>query len=361
MLLYLDSFDHYVTADLAEKWTTTGSVNGGSVTISSATGRRSSNSLRLSCGTSTNATFWAQKGLTPSDATAVVGFAIGVPAGMIGASGIAIASLRDVAVAQLTLRLNQDLSLSVIRGPQAGGTVLGTSSAGALAAGVVAYLEWKALIHLSAGTVEVRVNGVSLAGVNLTGQNTRNTATAQYTSVIVGHFESIINTCNGAARDLDVDDLYVCDGSGAAPWNTFLGDCRVDPRVPTAAGATTGWTPSTGANWQNVDDAAPNDDTDYNTAASAGVTDTFVVQDAPVVGATIYGIQHCLSMKKTDAGVCTVAPVIRHAGVDNVGAALAPGTTYAYGLQIAATNPGTGAAWVEADFNNAEFGYRRTS
>ena len=72
-------------------------------------------------------------------------------------------------------------------------------------------------------------------------------------------------------------------------------------------------------------------------------------------------MQHCLSLKKTDAGVCTVAPVIRHSGVDYPGAAITPGTSYAYGLAIAATNPGTSAAWTEAGFNAAEFGYKRVS
>jgi hypothetical protein len=85
------------------------------------------------------------------------------------------------------------------------------------------------------------------------------------------------------------------------------------------------------------------------------------VQDAPVAGAAIYGVQHCLNLKKMDAGTCTVAPVIRHSSTDYVGANLSPGTTYAYGLQIAATNPGTSAAWTETDFNNAEFGYKKTS
>jgi hypothetical protein len=135
----------------------------------------------------------------------------------------------------------------------------------------------------------------------------------------------------------------------------------VDARFPTAAGATTGWTPSTGANWAAVDDAAPNDDTDYTSAAAAALTDTFVTQDAPVAGATIYGVQHCLAVKKSDAGFATIAPVIRHGTTNYPGADLAPGTTYAYALSIAATNPGTSAQWTEAGFNAAEFGYTRTA
>ena len=45
---------------------------------------------------------------------------------------------------------------------------------------------------------------------------------------------------------LDIDDLYICDGTGSAPHNTFLGDCRVDTLLPTADGTAQQWTPSTG-------------------------------------------------------------------------------------------------------------------
>jgi hypothetical protein len=157
------------------------------------------------------------------------------------------------------------------------------------------------------------------------------------------------------------DDFYVLDGTGPAPLNGFLGDCRVDVRLPTAAGATTGWTPSAGANWAAVDDAAPNADTDYVSAATSPLTDTYTIQDAPVPGALLYGVQLCASLKKSDAGTCSVAPVVRHSGVDYPGTAVNPGTAYAFAVVPYGTNPGTGAPWTEADFNAAEFGIKRTA
>jgi hypothetical protein len=35
--------------------------------------------------------------------------------------------------------------------------------------------------------------------------------------------------------------------------------------------------------------------------------------------------------------------------------------TYAPLTQVQPTNPGTAAQWIEADFNAAEFGYKRVS
>jgi hypothetical protein len=110
-----------------------------------------------------------------------------------------------------------------------------------------------------------------------------------------------------------------------------------------------------------VNDAAPDDDATYVAAPAAGVVDTYVVQDAPVVGGTLYGIQHCLAMKKLDAGICAVAPVVRHAGLDYVAPDLSPSTAYAFSHQIGTINPGTGLAWTEAGFNAAEFGFKRTA
>lgn len=344
-LLFVDSFDHYATADLLEKWT---SLNAGSnIAINATGGRRGSQSLRCTLG-GQNAIV---RGLSPSGTTGILGTAVKC-AGIGGQKLLAFtdgATTRD----QVQVGVNADGSLTAYRGTAAGftgaGTSLGVSAAGLVSAGVTFYLEVKVVLHASTGAVTIRVNGAAV--LTLTGVNTVN-STGVWTAIWIGN--AAMNTTT------DHDDVYVLDGSGAAPWQDFLGDCRVDARYPTGAGATTGWTPSAGANWAAVDDAAPNDDTDYTSAAAAGVTDTFVTQDAPVVGAAIYGVQHVLSMKKTDAGAASVAPVIRHSGTDYPGAALNPGTTYAYLLQIAATNPGTAAAWTEAGFNAAEFGYTRT-
>jgi hypothetical protein len=358
-LLFIDSFDHYATADLTEKWTATGATGGGTVAIGSGNGRHSSHGLRVGqTNVGSAETFYVQKVLAPSDATVILGVAVLVPTATVGSLGrMPIAFVRDGSTTQISLNLNSDFTLTVMRGPHDAGTALGTTTA-PIPAGSFTYVELQVLIHPSAGTVAVRINGAAV--LSLTGQNTRASGTSTWTSIGLGVFDSVINTTSSTTTTIDYDDLYVLDGAGAAPLNGFLGDCRIDVRFPTGAGATTGWTPNTGANWAAVDDAAPDDDTTYTSAPAAGVTDTFVVQDAPVAGAAIYGVQHCVSAKKTDSGAATIAPVIRHGGTDYPGADQSPSTAYTVLLQIAALNPGTAAAWTEAGFNAAEFGYRRT-
>jgi hypothetical protein len=356
-LLFMDSFDHYSTSDLLEKWTALAvSGSGSAASIASTAGRRGSGSFRWVTGTSANASGTLSKTLAPGDATCVAGVAISVPSGVPGSLGAGLLSVWDGGTQQITLRLNVDYTLSVCRG-NVTGTVLGTTTV-PMPTGGFAHVELKVAIHNTTGTVDLRFNGTSVLA--LTGQDTQNTTNTQWTAILLGSVGGT-NTLSGATKTLDWDDFYVLDGTGPAPWNSLLGDCRADARYPTAAGATTGWTPSAGANWSCVDETAPNDDTDYTETATVGATDTFVTQDAPVAGAVLYGVQHCLALKKTDAGICTVAPVIRAGGTDYPGAALSPATSYAYGLQIAATNPATGAQWTESDFNAAEFGYTRVS
>jgi hypothetical protein len=352
-LLFMDSFDHYATGDLTEKWSSLISAP----TINAGAGRRGTQSLHILANSTQ---FTAVKGLSPTGTTAIMGVAVKSDLGG-GSNDILIMGFHYGAEARDTvrLRLNRDGSLTAQCADGSGGNastngnvrILGGTAGGVISANVYAYVELKVLHHASAGTVTIRVNGLTV--LNLTGQNTTNQAQTAWSTIWLG----------GGANSgvtIDFDDLYVLDGNGAAPWNNFLGDCRVDARIPTGAGASSGWTPSAGSNFSCVDETPPNDDTDTITAATVGLTDTYVTQDAPVPGATIYGVQHCFNAKKMDAGACTIAPIVRHGGTNFPGVDLAPGVAYAFVLAPQQVNPGTGAAWVEADFNAAEFGVRKT-
>ena len=352
-LLFMDSFDHYITADLQEKWNALYLPDGSTLSVSATNGRRSTASLRFSIsGNNTRGTI--TKTVGASGAVAILGFAFR-PTNVAGSGRAAIATIWNTTTLLATLSLNSDGTLSVIRGDHSSGAVLGTTSA--LTLNVFTYIEWKVTLSASVGTHDVRFNGIT-AMTPLTGQNTASMTT--WNTFELGQ-RNFGNSWPGGAMSVDYDDLYASDGSGASPWNGFLGDCRVDAGVPSGAGASAQWTPSAGSNYQNVDDAAPDDDATYNETTTVGHVDTFVVPDAASAGATIRGVQVNLSAKKTDAGECTIAPVVRHSSTNYVGADIAPATAYANLTGVFQTNPGTSAAWVEADFNAAEFGYKRTA
>lgn len=336
-LLFLDSFDHYVTADLTEKWTANGSM-----LISAAAGRNGTAGLRGGASAAN-----CSRALATTANTLVVGVAFKlagltthiVEIGEAGATHVGVWAAADG-----SLNIDRTAAATWLNGV---GTILASSTTGRVAVGTSYHLQFKVVVgDAPSGSVEIRLNGTMVASA--TGVDTRNAGTGIANLVYLG-------------GNCDFDDLYVLDNTGAA-LNDFLGDCRVDARYPTAEGASSAWTPLSGTdNALMVDEAAPDDDTTYNSTPTIGATDTLVVQDAPVPGAVFLGVQLSLSQKKTDAGTCSIAPVVRHAGVDTPLTAGNPGTTYAYQVVPLGTNPGTGAAWTEAEFNAAEFGYRRTA
>lgn len=336
-LRFVDSFDHYVTADLAEKWS---SVTG-SATISASNGRRSTACLRLATLNSVSVvkTLDAQT-------TWIVGFAFKV--GTVGAaSGQAIVALLDASTLQLDVRLNPDGTLSVTRNA----TVL-TTSVFALATGTTYYIELKATINNS-GSYELRVNGANVTSGS--GVDTQNTANATANQIRIG------NSSTGAGNaNIDYDDLYVCDGTGAAN-NNFLGDVRVDCLFTNNNGNSSQLVGSDGNSTDNyllVDEAAPNDDTDYVESSTVGNKDTYAFGNLSHTPASVFGLQIAMAAKKDDAGARSIQSVIRSSATELDGTANPLATTYTYYLQISETDPNTSAAWTGTNVNAAEFGVK---
>jgi hypothetical protein len=337
-LLFCDSFDYYATANILYKYQS----QSGSPTISPAGGRRGSGAI--SFGVSPNGVF--TRVLPVSGNTGIIGAAMKSNAFSTSSLNILMGFVQ-AGTTQCFLSVNASGFVAAYRGS----TLLGTATTGQLTINSFYYLELKAVIHPTAGSIVCRVNEITV--LTLTGINTANSGTAGWDSARIGTASPSAST--------QYDDVYVLDGSGSAPQNDFLGDCRVDARFPSGAGATTQWTPSAGANYQCIDDPTVNDDTDYTSTDTIGNKDTVAVQDAPVPGAVFYGCQLSVAARKSDAGTCTVAPVVRSGGADYQGSDFAPNTTYLYLVAPYSLNPATGVAWLETDFNNAEFGYIRTA
>jgi hypothetical protein len=355
-LLFVDSFDHYATADITTKWTSTSS-SGHTRSISSSAGRRSSSGFRLSY-TQTAQYNYLSKTLTTSGDGFVVGCYVTISS-LPGPFGAFLFGIYDAGTLHLSLRLNSDFTISVLRGS---GTVLGTSGVTGLSAGVGGYIEWKGTISdtASAGSLVVRVNNTAVY-TSVGTLDTKNTANATWNAFGIGQLVdgggSNVFTGTGT---LDFDDLYVLDQSGSSS-NDFLGDCRIDALIPSGAGTTTQFTPSASTNVSNIDDATPDGISTYNSSATVGHIDTFAIPNAPVVGGTVLGVQHCIYAEKGDAGTCTIGAVVRHSGTDYIATAQGPSTAFGYLLFPQDQNPGTAAAWTESGFNAIEAGYSKVS
>ena len=228
-------------------------------------------------------------------------------------------------------------------------TVLGTPSAAIIIPLIWYYIEWRVTIG-NTGSVVVRVNEAEV--LNLPSVDTMSTTNAYANVVTLGPPPS--------GMENHVDDVYVFDTTGSTN-NTFAGDVRVERIVPAGAGATTAWTPSTGSNYACVDEAPPNDDTDYVSSLTAGQTDTYAFGNLTTTSGTVFAVQASAQVRKDDAGTRTLALVARPGSTDRLGAT--QGATDAY-LNIAElwnTNPDTSAAWTIAEVNASEFGVRLLS
>lgn len=227
------------------------------------------------------------------------------------------------------------------------GTLLRTGTT-PLLVNVWNHFQIKANLHLTAGNVEVRVNGKT--EFTYTGQTA--TATVQVTGLSWTHsaFQNVY------------DDFWICDGTdGTATQgrsnNDFLGDCKVAPLLPSAAGAVTGWTPSTGANWAAVDEVPPNT-TDYvSSVAASAQQDLYAMTDLPVTATTVFAMRPMYWAQKTDAGNAFIKPLIREPDGTVVSqAALALSTSYARAQGATVYKKSGGSVWSPADVNGMQFG-----
>jgi|SRR5262245_25670077 len=345
-LLFLDSFDHYQTAEVSKKWT---SANFDYV-IAAGLGRCGTACLQM--GTFAN----VQRGIAFGSNTVIIGFAFrivehdtqpGLDWGIVqfqdgGGRGYG------------QLNYMGDGSLQV--------TTDGTGEIGRTAPNLIHFetwyfIEYKTLFHTSAGTVAVRINNVE--HINVSGVQTCPTAPP---AAIQPSLPPRRLYMMGTSNQLHlIDDLYVLDNTGPAPCSDFLGDCRVEYLKPRAAGAHQEWPTvvgSGGAHWLAVNDnATPDGDGSYVESNMPGQIDTNLYQPTGLpAGQPIFGVQFSLYARKTEIGPRVIAPVVNNVvGTPQVGPSF---ETYQYYCSPYALNPATSSAWTVATINAIDAGVK---
>lgn len=205
--------------------------------------------------------------------------------------------------------------------------------------GVYTHVALKVTVHSSTGEIELFVNETSIwSGTSL---NTRSPYAANNYSTSI--------TFSGGYHD----DIWISDANE--------GDCKVIEDPPDDDGHYTEFASSGGgANYQNVDDATPNDDTDYNSTGVNGEKDSFQFPALSVTG-TVKGVKTLFKVRG-DVGSKTFRPFLRIGGTDYNGSSETINTTYAFrGVQVWALNPATSGAWSQAAAEGAEIGIEHIS
>lgn len=338
-LRFVDSYDHYLTADLLQKWSAY--TQAGSIAIQGGGGRHGTSGLRTN---STNAPS-ITKYLT-SQATWIVGEAIYFESVGATSSNSRLIEFLDGTNSQFYVELDTAARIRAVRGPS---TVLETGTWIPTSA-IWYFIEYKVTID-NAGSWEVRVNGTPVLSGSGDTYNTGNVSAERIALWNGGYHGNILR-----------DDLYICDGSGAAPTNTFLGDSRVECLLPSGNGNSSQFDGSDGNqvdNYALVDEASPND-SDYVESPDVGDKDTYAYGDLASTSGTVYGVQPVPRIRKTTAGSRTAVSVAR-LGVTEVDSANKMVLdSIVYSPDIRETKPG-GGAWTISDVNSAEFGIKVTA
>ncbi|MDX9689006.1 MAG: hypothetical protein RBT70_00875 [Alphaproteobacteria bacterium] len=336
-LRFIDGFDHYTTSSqLPYKYNI---VCSSSYAALDAGRRSGSQALRVYSSSG-----YVAKTLGDQP-TWIVGAAVKLES-LPSSNGPVFAFLDGNGDSQACLCVSSTGALVLKRGSSSG-TTLATSN-NALLAGVWNFIEAKITVADSGGIFSACVNGQEW--VTYTGDTKYSSYYAYASSIKLNGMPSIVKVW--------YDDFYICDGTGSVN-NDFLGDVRVDTLFPSGIGNAAEFTPTGSANnWENVDDASPDEDASYNVSDTVGKKDTFSLSDLSALDSSVFGVQENILARKDDAGTRLLRGLVRVDSADHEGGDLSLGDSYGDFTQIWEKNPSTSVNWTESEVNAAEFGYK---
>jgi hypothetical protein len=161
-----------------------------------------------------------------------------------------------------------------------------------------------------------------------------------------------MHTESSATSNIYWDDIILDD----ANW---IGPTSIQGLVPTGAGATTGFTPSTGANYAAVDEV-PASDADYVYTNTPNVVDTYALGNLTGTINSVKAVQvQARCMQEGSPAVPKVQLVTRPASTDRVSASKSVQTFVPKSVfNIWELNPEDSAAWEQADVDGMEIGIK---
>lgn len=251
-------------------------------------------------------------------------------------------ALRNSSTSHIQVELTSAGNLQV----RAGGGAFTHVTSGTYSIDTWYEIELRAVIHDSAGEYTLTVDGVvpnkSGGGtMSQTGLDTRNGATTTVDNWRLGGG----NTIESYTDDQAIDSAGNSIGLG-----------QVETLTVTSAGDLTEMTPSAGSNFQCVDEATQNGDTDFVSNAASAKRDCYNVTDRSVVG-TPRAVQVTATAKLT-SGTPTFKNFLRIGGVNYDGATTHTATSaYKCYVQVWNTNPATGLAWTDSDISSLQPGF----
>lgn len=333
MLLFCDSFDHYATAELYEKYLGTSVAS-----IVPGAGRNGTSALMLGYSNG-----YVSKAFANAS-TLIVGFAVNPPI----QQRCDVVLFYDNGTLQGSLRLNPAGGVEYHTYQGNNDTLVAQSPNGIISLNTFQYLEVSVTFSTTAtGAVSAQLNGQSIFSV-----------TGIVTSQTADNYANTVSVANGGGSVVNYlfDDLYMCNGAGTVN-NSFLGDVAVECLFPNGAGQFTQFTPhGQPQNWQCVSQNPPNGDSDYVSSSTVGNTDFYTIQSIPGTPSAVVAVQIVASARKDDSFTRVLGIGFGNGttSVFNSGSSL--GSNYIMYTQPYDTNPITGLSWDVTHVDNGQIG-----
>jgi len=338
-LLFLDSFDHYSTAQFLRKWT---------VGVGSIVPGRTGNGLQI-FGGGPEKTLGIISGATTERDTLYAGMAYNTQA---FANWIWQFSNQ---VNGITTQVNH-IGDGRVRFHYAytGGAADGdTISPPLFNTNEWYYVEMKSQVSFSAPNLtfnnEFRVNENPVLSETFS-LNCGSTTFGSHAK-----FAQISPGGPGGGFHAIIDDLYVTDSE-------YLGDIKIAVLYPNAAGASTTWTPnvSMAANYNMVKEHPPDDDTTVNTASTTGLIDYYNLDDIVGFTGTIKGAQALWLTKKSDTGTGAIKGLWSAGSGHQTPEFFPSNLSYLYLIDPQRSSLDTGIDWTVGEINSLQLGIQRT-
>ncbi len=198
----------------------------------------------------------------------------------------------------------------------------------------------------NSGTYEVRVNGSSVGWIPSASGDTQPGSDTNVDTLTCLYYD-IFNQPPGI--NIYFDDLAVDDGN-------WCGEGFITALHPNGAGNTTELTPSSGANWQNVDEIPPSD-ADYNETTVPNKKDTYTHTALPSNTTSVKAALIAARVVKVGSTINNGYIVLRSGVTDFESAAQLLSLSPAIVTKLWETDPNDGV-WTPTSLNASQIGIR---
>lgn len=280
----------------------------------------------------------------------------------VGDNGNAIMTFRSDSGATQHVYLHMVRATGALQVRRGDGTILATSASinkYIRPLGYWYYIELKVVLgDAPNGVVELRVNGEVWASASSIDTKNGGTKTVFDT---VGWADGEVE--GSSQHQWYVEDYYVLNGAGSAPYNNFLGDVRVETVYPNGNGSSSQFVGSDGNSTDNyllVDEAGSPSMTDYVQSSVVGERDAYTMGDLATGSGIVYGVMPTLH-GNVDTGSRGIKTVLKSGTTVALGPEKTLITTTAQHSDIYEVNPDTSSAWSISEVNGIEAGVEVSS